>query len=121
MTAALDKLEQQVSDGTLTVEEAAAEYAESIDADSNYVQSVNNRDGMTAARMTSAFITSLESMKEGDVQVFEASNYMVFLHRLPIDDAVEEKLGAEDDRLTLMLELKSEEYQDSCAIRPRPV
>ena len=50
--------------------------------------------------MTSAFITSLESMKEGDIQVFEASNYMVFLHRLPIDDAVEEKLGAEDDRLT---------------------
>ena len=49
MTAALDKLEQQVSDGTLTVEEAAAEYAESIDADSNYVQSVNNRDGMTAS------------------------------------------------------------------------
>ena len=112
VTAALDKLEQQVSDGTLTVEEAAAEYAESIDADPNYVQSVNNRDGMASSYLPDAFITSLESMKEGDIQIFEASNYMVFLHRLPIDDAVEEKLGAEDDRLTLMLELKSEEYQD---------
>lgn len=112
VTTALERLKTRISDGELTVEEAAAEYAESIDAEPGYVQSVNNRDGMTSSYLPDAFITSLESMKEDDIQVFEASGVMVLLHRLPIDDAAEDKLGTEDSRLTLMLELKSEEYQD---------
>lgn len=111
VSAALNALKTRVADGELTTEEAATEYAESIDAESTYTQSVNNRDGMTSSYLPEAFVTSLESMQEGDIQVFEASGYMVFLHRLPIADAVEETLGSEDGRLTLMIELKNEEYQ----------
>ncbi len=111
VSAALNALRTRVADGELTTEEAATEYAESIDAESTYTQSVNNRDGMTSSYLPEAFVTSLESMQEGDIQVFEASGYMVFLHRLPIADAVEETLGSEDGRLTLMIELKNEEYQ----------
>ena len=112
VTEELEALQAQVESGELTVEEAAEDYAASIDSDSNYVQSVNSRDNMTASHLPEAFITSLESMREGAIQVFEASGYMVFLHRLPIADAVEEELSNEDNRLSLMIELRNEEFQD---------
>lgn len=112
VTEELKALQAQVESGELTVEEAAEDYAASIDSDSNYVQSVNSRDNMTASYLPEAFITSLESMREGAIQVFEGSGYMVFLHRLPIADAVEEELSNEDNRLSLMIELRNEEFQD---------
>lgn len=111
VSAELNALKTRVVDGELTTEEAAEEYAASIDAESTYTQSVNSRDGMTGSYLPEAFVASLESMQEGDTQVFEASGYMVFLHRLPIADAVEENLSNEDNRLSLMIELKNEEFQ----------
>lgn len=112
VTEELKALQAQVESGELTVEEAAEDYAASIDSDSNYVQSVNSRDNMTASYLPEAFITSLESMREGAIQVFEGSGYMVFLHRLPIADAADEELSNEDNRLSLMIELRNEEFQD---------
>lgn len=64
VTEELKALQAQVESGELTVEEAAEDYAASIDSDSNYVQSVNSRDNMTASYLPEAFITSLESMRE---------------------------------------------------------
>ncbi len=112
LTERLEKFKADILDGDTTVSDASNTYALEIEEDASYQSGINDHDGMTSAYLPTVFIETLEGMAENDVEIFEASNYMVLLRRRPIADSVSETLEDEDSRLSLMIEMKNEEFQD---------
>ena len=109
----LESVKKDILSGKTTVSDAANDYALEIETDSTYQVGINDREGMESSYMPTDFIDTLEAMKEEDVEVFEASDYMVLLRRLPIKDSEDEILTSHDSRLNLLVEMKNDEFQTS--------
>lgn len=109
----LESVKKDILSGKTTVSDAANDYALEIETDSTYQVGINDREGMESSYMPTDFIDTLEAMKEEDVEVFEASGYMVLLRRLPIKDSEDEILASHDSRLNLLVEMKNDEFQTS--------
>ncbi|MGN0478488.1 MAG: hypothetical protein ACI4GO_03555 [Hominenteromicrobium sp.] len=108
----LEKVKTDILSGKKTVTDAANDYALEIGEDSSYQTGIKDQAGMESAYLPSEFIDTLTAMSEDGVEIFEASGYMVLLHRLPIKDSEEEILADDDSRMNLIIEIKSEEFKD---------
>ena len=108
----LESYKKQIEDGTMTLNDAATDYALKVQSDSTYQTGIKDENGMQSSYMPDAFVSAVKEMKEGDVQVVEASKYMMLVHRMPIKDDEDTLLESSDNRSQLLLELKSAEYAD---------
>lgn len=107
----LERIRTEIEKGKMTVEEAAQEYADKYDLENtSYVTEINNAYGMTMTYTPAEFATNLSEMVTDDVVVFEADQYMVVLKKLQIEGTAEEKLADSDERVSLLIELKSGDY-----------
>lgn len=112
LTKELEAVAGEIRAGDTTVMDAANDSAEALESDSTFSSNVQTRDDMESAFLPTAFVDTLTTMDEGDVEVFEASSRMVVLHRLPTADRLEEATGSDDNLLSLMLEIKNEEFSE---------
>lgn len=109
----LEEIRTEIEKGKTTVEKAAEKYAEMYNQEkSSYVSEINNAYGMTMTYTPAEFSTKLSEMVTDDVTVFEADQYMVVLKKLQIEGTAEEKLADTDERVALLIELKSGEFAE---------
>lgn len=115
----MEDVKSEILSGDKTVADAAADYAAAYNQEkTSYVKEVNNPSGLAGSSLPTAFLESLAGLQENELTVLEVSNYMVILRRLPIKDSVNEMLEDASSRLTVLSEVKSEEYREyaeSCA------
>ncbi len=107
----LEEIRTEIESGKLTVEEAAKEYADMYKQEkSSYVSEINNAYGMTMTYTPAEFATKLSEMVTDDVTVFEAEQYMVVMKKLKIEGTAEEKLADPNERVGILIELKSSDF-----------
>lgn len=113
LTENLEGMKEKVLKGDVTMEEAAEKYVEPYNLEeSTYLTAINSESDLQSSYLPTEFIETLTAMDEEDVEVFEASTYMVVLRRGVTDDTADESLADESTRLNLCIELRNDEYTE---------
>lgn len=111
--APLDTYAAAVSAGTMTMEDAATAYANTLGTTSNvlYSDSIN---ADTNTNYPDAFLTELKSMSAGEVKAFEITDAKayVLLCKKDTSASADTKLASETDRENLLYEYKSSAFSD---------
>lgn len=101
---------QKVVTGYQTLEAVASEYAlEAGLTEPLYIADVSD---LKYQYYPANFLDKLTTMKEGDSEIFESDSNLVLLQKYKIDDAFETAYSVGSDRLTMLLDLKSDEFTD---------
>jgi hypothetical protein len=111
--APLDTYAAAISAGSMTMEDAATVYANSLGTTST----VLHTDSINAETNTSypdAFLTELKAMNAGDVKAFEVSDAKAYVLLYKNDAAAnaDTKIASETDRESLLYEYKSDTFSD---------
>lgn len=108
LTKTFDGYKQKVVTGYETLEDAAGEYALEAGLDeSPYNAEVSD---LKYQYYPTSFLDNLKEMSAGECRVFESDGQLVLLQKFDINDAFETAYATASDRLTMMLNYKSEEF-----------
>ena len=97
-----------INDGEMTVSEAADDYASETSGESTYYQPSPTK----GENITSELATALEGADEGEAVVAETSNALYVIRKLSIADAYDEVEADEDQYISLLADMKGEEFND---------
>lgn len=105
-----DAYKKQVESDEITLEDAAQDYAKSLNLENApYNSFVNSK---SYENYPTDFVKNLEEMKPGQLRCFESENNLVLLQKLDIAEAAKKMVDSPEDYLTTMLEMKGEEFAD---------
>ena len=96
------------SETEMTVSEAADDYASETSGESTYYQPSPTK----GENITSELATALEGADEGEAVVAETSNALYVIRKLSIADAYDEVEADEDQYISLLADMKGEEFND---------
>ena len=97
-----------INEGEMTVSEAADDYASETSGESTYYQPSPTK----GENITSELATALEGADEGEAVVAETSNALYVIRKLSIADAYDEVEADEDQYISLLADMKGEEFND---------
>lgn len=97
-----------INEGEMTVSEAADDYASETSGESTYYQPSPTK----GENITSELATALKGADEGEAVVAETSNALYVIRKLSIVDAYDEVEADEDQYISLLADMKGEEFND---------
>ena len=103
---------EKIQDGSMTMEKAAEAYEESSERSDTLEEITADLEG---SGYPESMLEALEEMKAGEVRFLDlsedSSGYMI-LYKKDIAQSAKTWLEDDDNRLSILLELKGEEFQD---------
>ena len=111
----LEDTQKQLEKKELTVHEAYEQYAKKYSEDYTYYSAeVNSLATFVNSSVPTELPTAVDALKDNEITVFETSEFMVLLKRLPIEDMFDRILSEEEgNRMSILLEMKLNEFLDS--------
>lgn len=103
----LETYVKDIEKKTLTVEEAATEYADENETTSTFSASVSK-----ATNLNGDIADALKELKDNEVSFVETSTMYYVVRKLPVADKYSEQVAEADGMLNLLLEYKGEEFTD---------
>lgn len=110
LTETFEGYKQKIATGYQTLSDAASEYA--LEAGLAQPQYVSDVSDLKYQYYPSNFLDHLTTMKAGDSEIFESDSNLVLLQKYNIEDAFETSYATGSERLTMLLNLKSDEFTD---------
>jgi hypothetical protein len=105
---AMSEYVDKINNGSMSVSEAASEYAEKTEGDSTYTAPVPT----TENSINSDIFTALESAKDNEAVFMETDTTCYVIRRLPIADGFDSFVGDSTQKWSLISSMKADEFQD---------
>lgn len=106
--ASIEAFKKEVEDGSKTISEAATEYQQLKSLESLPYNSTTGKVDSPSGELQEAIV----ALSEGDISIVETESAIYLAKRLPISEAADTMLADDDQRQSVISEMKAEDFQE---------